>query len=129
VNGNAAGWEASTPGDEILRDEPEFTLLASGSERRTGTIYGFDGENDRLIGVSKVNGAFVAQYRLPGRPGWTELRAFYVEPGIEEEPDAIVWITKTAIHRTILVAAGPAASPAPSASGESEGGATPEPEQ
>jgi hypothetical protein len=129
VNGNPGGWEAATPGDDILRDEPVFTLLASGADRRTGTIYGFDGDNDRLIGVSKVNGAFVAQYRLAGQPGWTDLRAFYVEPGIEEEPDAIVWITKTAIHRAILVAAGPAASPGPSGSGGTEGSASPEPEQ
>ena len=45
VNGNAAGWDAASPGDEILRDEPGYTLIGSGAERRTGTIYGFDGES------------------------------------------------------------------------------------
>lgn len=124
VNGNAAGWEAESPGDAILRDEPAYEIIGSGSERRTGTIYGFDPANDRLIGLSKVNGSFIAQYRLAGA-GWTDFRGFYVEAGIETEPDVIVWITGTGLFRSVLTATGPGASPGPSGAPS----ASPAPEQ
>ena len=122
VNGNSAGWEPDSPGDAILRGDPVYRILGSGAERRTGTIYGFDASNDRLLGLSKVNGAFLGQYRLGGETGWSDFRSFYVEPGVEDEPDAIVWIDKNGLHRSILVTTGPGASPAPS------GQESPEPE-
>ncbi|HXG27115.1 MAG TPA: hypothetical protein VNL94_09755 [Candidatus Binatia bacterium] len=125
VNGNAAGWEAESPGDGILRDEPVYTIISSAAERRTGTIYGFDDENDRLIGLSKVNGAFIGQYRVAGR-GWTDFRGFYVEAGNEDEPDAIVWINENGLHRSVLVAAGASTSPGPS---QEEGQGSPDADQ
>jgi hypothetical protein len=119
VNGNAAGWEATAPGDTILRDEPSYTLIGSASDRRSGTMYGFDGGNDRLVALSKVNGSYTAQYRLADGDKWAGLRGFYIEPGIEDEPAAIVWITKTGLHRALLKAApAPGASAEPSGSGE-----------
>jgi len=118
VNGNAAGWDAASPGDEILRDEPAYTIIASGTERRTGTIYGFDNGSDRLIALSKVNGSFTGQYHLADGDGWTDLRGFYIEPGVETEPDAMVWIDKTGLHRSLLEAA-----PTPGASPEASAGA------
>jgi hypothetical protein len=118
VNGNSAGWSATAPGDAILRDAPKYAIINSGADRRTGTIYGFDSANDRVIGLSKVNGAFIAQYRLAaGSTGWADLRGFYVEPGLEEEPDALVWISKTGLHRVLLQPTGAVASPGPSGSG------------
>jgi len=115
VSGNPAGWTAATPGDEILRDAPDYELLGSGADRRTGTIYGYDAESDRVIGLSKVSGVYVAQYRLgAGATGWQDLRGFYVEPGIDTDPDAIVWLGATGLNRAILqpaIVVEPSASP------------------
>jgi hypothetical protein len=121
VNGNAAGWDASSPGDEVLRSEPRYKVIGSGDERRVGTMYGFDPANQRLIALSKVNGAYQAQYRLAaGAKDWTDLRAFYVEAGIDAEPDVLFWIDKTGLHRSVLQAAAsgtPGGSGKPAASG------------
>ena len=129
VNGNSAGWAASTPGDAILRDAPVYRYIASGAERRTGTIYGFDTENDRVIGLSKVNGAYVAQYRLAGgATGWSDFRGWYVEAGPDQEPDALIWITAKGLNRVLLQPTSglTPASPAPSAPG---GSGSPEPSE
>ena len=122
VNGNSAGWSASPPADSILRAIPTYRFIASGADRRIGTIYAFDAVNERVIGLSKVNGTIVSQYRLTGGGnGWHDLRGFYVEPGPDQEPDALVWITATGLHRALLQPIGgvPGASAAPSASGGS----------
>jgi hypothetical protein len=118
LNGNAAGWEAKTPGDEIVRGEPAYELIGSGSEAREGILYGFDGGNDRLVALTKANGSYVGQYRLGGGDGWKDFRGFYIEPGIEDQPDSVIWITKTGLHRSVLqAAAAPGASPATSDAG------------
>ena len=115
VNGNAAGWEAADPGDDIVREPPAYRLIGSGAERRTGIIYGFDGESDRLVALSKVNGSYINQFRLADGDGWADFRGFYIEPGIESEPDAVIWITKSGLHRSVLQAGlAPGASPEPS---------------
>ena len=115
VSGNPAGWTASTPGDEILRETPVYELVTSGADRRTGTIYGFDAESDRVIGLSKVSGAYVAQYRLAaGATDWSDIRGWYVEAGIDAEPDTLVWLGKAGINRAILQPTGvtqPSGSP------------------
>ncbi|MEO5705273.1 MAG: hypothetical protein ABIZ52_06775 [Candidatus Limnocylindrales bacterium] len=129
VGGNSAGWSAASPGDEIMRDAPVYRSIASGAERRTGTIYGFDTENDRVIGLSKVNGAYVAQYRLAGgATGWSDFRGWYIEPGLEQEPDVLIWFNARALNRVLLQPTSGLvpASPAPSAPG---GSGSPEPSQ
>jgi hypothetical protein len=125
VNGNSAGWSASAPGDAILRDEPVYRLVASGAERRTGTIYGFDADNERVVALSKANGSFIAQYRLAaGASGWTDLRDWYVEAGLEGEPDELIWISATGLHRVLLQPTNPnpGASPTPGAATDAAGG-------
>jgi len=120
VGGNSAGWAAAAMRDGILRGTTEYRYIASGSDRRAGTIYVFDAANDRVVGLSKVNGAFVGQYRLGGgASGWSDLRGWYVEPGVDQEPDVLVWISATGVHRVLLQPTGgiPGASAAPSASG------------
>jgi hypothetical protein len=118
VNGNSAGWTATPPRDAILRGPANYQYLNSGADRRAGTIYGFDNANDRLVGLSKVNGSFVGQYRiLGGSTAWSDLRGFYIEPGVEQEPDTIVWINAKGIHRAVLQSAAPGASASPAASG------------
>jgi hypothetical protein len=124
VGGKAEGWEAATPGDEVLRGIPAYRLVASGAPRREGTIYAFDAPNQRVVALSKVNGSYIGQYRLAeGATGWTDLRGWYVEPGVGGEPDALVWISKTGVNRAILEAAtvAPDGSGAPGASGAGAG--------
>jgi hypothetical protein len=127
VNGNAAGWEAASPGDTILRDEPTYSMINSGAERRTGTLYAFDPDSDRLVALSKVNGSFLGQYRVARGNPWADFRGFYVEPGGPEEADAVVWISKTGIHRTVLDE-GQGPDESPGASG-GDGGPSPDAEE
>ena len=113
-NGASVGWSATAPGDALLRPAPAYRQIGSGAERRAGTIYGFDPGSDRLIGLSKVNGSFVGQYRLAGGDaGWADFRGFYIEAGLDQEPDAIVWIGKNGIGRALLQPVGALGSPAP----------------
>jgi hypothetical protein len=116
ANGNSEGWEAEAPEDEVLRSAPSYRLIGSGADARIGTIYAFDAANSRLVALSKVNGAFLGQFRLAdGSDEWSDMRDFYVESGVEGEPDAIVWIGKDAVHRSVLESlTGPSGSPAPS---------------
>jgi hypothetical protein len=124
VGGKAEGWEAATPRDETLRGDPSYTRIASGSPRREGTIYGYDPHNRRVVAVSKVNGTYIGQFRLAADdPGWSDLRGWYIEPGVGGEPDAIVWISRDTVHRVVLEAT----TSAPEGSGgpEETGGASP----
>ena len=119
VNLKVDDWQADTPGDEVLRGKPAYRLLASGAPRRDGTIYGFDPQNQRVVALSKVNGSYIAQYRLAeGATGWADLRGWYVEPGVAGDPDSLVWISKTGVNRAILEAAtvGPGDSGGPAGS-------------
>ena len=133
VNGNSAGWSASAPGDAILRDEPSYELIASGSERRTGTIYGFDADNRRVVALAKANGSYLAQYRLAaGADDWADLRGWYVEAGLEGAPDVLIWISATGLHRVLLqpINPNPGASPSPGAASAAPGGSgTPDADQ
>jgi hypothetical protein len=116
-SGASVGWAATAPGDELLRDAPAYRIIESGAERRTGTIYGFDPGNDRLVGLSKVSGAFIAQYRLAeSATGWADFRGFYVQAGLDEEPDAVTWISKTGLHRVLLQPVGELGEPSASES-------------
>jgi hypothetical protein len=123
ADGNSEGWEAESPEDEVLRTAPSYLLVGSGAERRAGTIYAFDGANDRLIALSQVNGAFLGQYRLAdGSDAWSDMRDFYVEESIEGQPDAIVWISQDAVHRAVLESA----TSAPESPGPTDGAAATE---
>ena len=118
-NGASIGWTAAAPADALLREAPAYGAIGSGSERRAGTIYGFDPGSDRLVGLSKVNGSFIGQYRLAGGAvGWADLRGFYVEAGLDQEPDAIVWIGKSGIGRVLLQPVGALGEPGSSGSPE-----------
>jgi hypothetical protein len=123
VGGKSEGWTAAAPGDDVIRPVPTYRLVTSGTAKREGNLYGFDPANSRVIAISKSTGAFMGQYRLTGSAqGWSDLRGWYVEPGVAEVPDALVWINATGVHRSILEQATSApASPGPS------GGASPRP--
>jgi hypothetical protein len=131
VGGKYEGWTAKAPKDSLLRPAPVYSIIAAGPARREGQIYGFDKPNRRIVALTKVDGKYVAQYRLAGdAPDWDDLRAMYIIAGIDTEPSTLVWMSRDGVHQAILVAvpdSGPAASPntSPGPSGSAE--ASPEP--
>lgn len=105
VSGRSEGWEAAPPEDAALRPAPAYRLITSGTGRREGRLYGWDPANRRVVGLVKSSGAFAEQYRLAGTdPGWSDIRGWYVEPGIADAPDILVWATATGLYRTVLEA-------------------------
>lgn len=124
VNGRTDGWTAADVGDEVVRPNTRYTLITSGADRRTGQIYAFDAANDRVVSFLKTDGTFVSQFRLANSAGWADLRGWYVVPGVGDQPDTLIWISRTGVHRTILepLTSSPGGSPSPGASG-----ATPRP--
>jgi hypothetical protein len=131
INQKFEGWSATPPGDDILRPVPDYLLVTSAAPRRAGTLYGFDKTSLRVIAVTKAGGSYLGQYRLASdSQAWQDLRSWYIEPGVSDAPDAIVWINATGIHRTILeVATSTEGSPAPSGSSRpaGSGGTSPAP--
>jgi len=127
VNLKIDDWEAASPGDDVLRGHPSFRLITSAAQRREGTIYAYDAINQRVVAESKLNGTFQGQYRLGADDdGWRDLRGWYVEPGVGGEPDALVWISKDALHRVVLEATttAPGSSGAPTGSAAASPGAS-----
>ncbi len=121
VSGTSDGWSSSALPDGKLRSAPAFAAIMSGTERRTGRIYGYDRPNGRLVAFAKAKGGYLEQYRLAiGSKAWDDARGWYVEPGIADAPDAVVWISATGLHRAVLESAtsdlGPSGSPGGSGS-------------
>ena len=118
ASGKSDGWEPKDPPDALLRDKPTAVLVAGQGDRREGTVFAYDRENARLIEYSKGTGDYVAQYRLAGGDeGWSDLRGFYVVPGVEDAPPTVFWLSATALHQALLEpAAAPGASAPPSTS-------------
>jgi hypothetical protein len=106
----------------VLRPAPSYSLIASGTARREGDIYGYDRPNARVVSLAKVDGTYHAQYRLAGGlPDWTDLRGMYIVPGAEGQPATLIWMSRDGVNQAILVAvpddeplASPAASSGPS---------------
>ncbi len=120
VGGTDTGWQQAPLPDTALRPAPVITTVMSGSDRRAGKIYGYDPANARLVAYLKANGSYAGQYRLAdGGKGWAAVRGWYVEPGIADAPDSVVWITASGLYRTVLEPAtsGPGASGSPGATG------------
>ena len=119
VTGKDEGWDAKQPKDTLLRPAPVYSIVASGSPRRTGVIYGYDQPNRRIVALDKVNGGYQAQYRLDGgKTDWSDLRGMYVVAGIDDAPDTLVWMSRDGINQAVLVAipAPGSASPSPGTS-------------
>jgi hypothetical protein len=116
--GNGDSWQPKAPGDEVLREAPRYTQIASGSDWREGRLYGYDQANARIIAMNKGDGSYIEQYRLVGgNAAMQGLRAFYVVPGANDKPATLYWISGDALHTTTLVATPPpAASVSPGAS-------------
>jgi len=121
ASGKNDGWKAKAPDDALLRPNPSFSIIAGGTDRRTGVVYVYDKENARVIAIDKANGDFKGQYRLAGdQPGWDDLRGMAITAGIDTVPDTLTWISKDGVHQALLQAVtdgtSPSASPATSPS-------------
>lgn len=117
----AEGWEPGELPDTLLRPDADFTRIAGGPERRTGVLYAFDDEQDRIVAFEKDEGDYIAQYRLAGGAGgWADLRAFLVTPGVEEtDPATVWWLSRNALHGVSLERVAdrpPRATPSPGGS-------------
>jgi hypothetical protein len=113
--GNRNSWKATPPGDDVVRQAPRYTLLASGSKPREGRLYGYDVANARIIALNKGDGSYIEQYQLVGGSATMQgLRGLYVVPGADDKPATLYWISADALHSATLVAAPPpGASPSP----------------
>jgi hypothetical protein len=124
VGGKSEGWDAQAPGgdfasaDSALRPSPKFSLVASGTDRRTGWLYAYDSANARIVAFDKASGQFREQYRLTGGDkAWTNLRAFMIKPGIADGPATMTWIDGNRLVTTVLEAVAPVPSPSASPGG------------
>ena len=117
TSGKSDAWEPGTPGDELLRPTTSEVLVAGSGGRNEGRVYTFDRSNDRLLAYDKRSGDFIAQYRLQDGDGWADLRSMYIIPGVEDQPDRLIWLSKDAVNQVVLEAAPEAAGASPSASG------------
>jgi hypothetical protein len=135
VGGNSEGWSIQPPGysndaqggDTLLRPEPDFTRIASASDKRTGLIYAWDKVNGRVVAWDKAKGTFVEQYRLAGAsPAWQDVRGMYVVLGAGPDvPSTLVWVTKDAVMSAVLEAVPDSATPGASGSPAPSGSAGP----
>jgi len=105
VSGKDDGWQAGAPADTLLRAAPTYSLVAGAGERRVGNVYAFDRPNARIVALDKTDGTYRAQYRLAGEAtDWSDLRAMYIIPGIEEAPATVVWLSLNGVHQAVLQA-------------------------
>jgi hypothetical protein len=127
TSGKSDAWEAGTPGDELLRPTTSEVIVAGSGERGKGRVYTFDRSNDRVLAYDKASGDFIGQYRLRDDEGWADLRAMYVIPGVEDQADRLVWLSKDAVNQAVLQGAPETdgASPSPSAGGSASPAASP----
>lgn len=119
TSGRTGEWSLADPGDELLRPAPVYAAIAATGGWRSGTLYGFDARNGRLLAFDKASGAVVAQYRpVDGPQVWAGLRGFYVVPEAAGSPAVMVWAAADSIHVVPLEPVGttPEASPSPSPS-------------
>ena len=129
VGGKSEGWQIEAPGDNILRDAPQYRDIASASDKRTGLIYAWDSINSRVVALDKAKGTFVEQYRLAGGdPSWADVRGMYVVLGAEQgAPATLVWATKDGVFSAILEAVPDSTGPSPSGSTGPPGSGGPSP--
>jgi hypothetical protein len=135
TRGKSDGWDAESPGDELLRPSSDLVLVGGRGDQRDGVVYAFDRRHDRVLAYDKGSGDYVGQYRLAGgAEGWSDLRGFYIVPGIEEAPPTLVWLGADRVQQAVLEAVPdtlspptPSPSPGDDATEEPAGDATPEP--
>jgi hypothetical protein len=136
VRGKSDGWDAGTPGDELLRPAADLILVTGSGDVRKGVVYAYDRRNGRVLAYDKADGDYLAQYRLAGgRPDWKGLRGLYVITGIDAAPPTLIWLAAGRIEQAVLEAvpddpgtAVPSARPTPSAGASGGGDASADPD-
>ncbi len=134
VGGKSEGWDTQPPGytsdtrngDTLVRSTPDYALIASASDKRTGVLYAWDRENARVVAFDKAKGSFIEQYRLAGgSPAWQDVRGMYVVTGSgPEAPATLVWATKDGVMSAVLEAVPDSAPSASGSPGPTGSGAT-----
>ena len=89
--------------------------LTSPGDRGTGTLYGYDKPNARIVAFDKASGSYTEQYRITLSPGWQDLRGFYVVPGANGDPATLFWIDGKRLYSSTLKGLPTAVVPVPSA--------------
>jgi hypothetical protein len=70
TGGTLDDWETADPGDSVIRSRPEIQLIFSAGASRTGILYGWDDQNQRILAYSKAaSGSVLAQYQLVASDG------------------------------------------------------------
>ena len=110
LGGNSTGWEATEPGDTLLRAAPSYGSITSPDGRQTGVLYAYDGPNGRIIAIDKASGAYQQQFRTILNPGWLDLRGMYVVAGSSGDPPTLYWVDGKHLYGSVLQAI---AAPAP----------------
>jgi hypothetical protein len=113
TSGKSDAWQATDPGDELLRSAPHALLVVGAGDRNKGLVYTYDRANARILAYDKASGQFVSQYRLAEGDGWSDLRGMYVIAGVDQAPATLVWISSDAVNQAVLEAV---TAPAPGAS-------------
>ena len=111
--GQRSKTSVADPGDELLRPDPEYRLVAGYGSAQDGQVYAWDAPNRRIVATDKATGGYMAQYRLASEPErWDAIRGMYVVDRGEAKPPLLYWIDGTHLWTTPLEAiAGPASSP------------------
>lgn len=120
VGGAVNEWAPADPGDSSLRSAPNISLIFSAGASRTGTIYAWDSDNQRMLVYSKgPTGAVLAQYKLTsnGDP-IGNIVGGYISLAADGGAPTFVWAEETRIRSAVLgagVTPGGESTPAPTA--------------
>ena len=125
-----SGWDPTDPPDGVVRPEPHYRSVTSGTDRGQGVLYAFDDANARIVALDKSKGKnnYIEQYRLTGGdPRWKDLRDLVALPPIDlSQPATVWWIGPDGLYQSILTAVSDAApSPSPSAGASPSASAKP----
>lgn len=101
VGGAVDEWTPADPGDNALRSAPQISLIFSAGASRTGVIYGWDSENQRMLTYSKgSSGSVLAQYRLLSTETTTlNIIGGYISLAVDGGAPTFVWAEGLASER------------------------------
>jgi hypothetical protein len=104
VGGAADDWAPADPGDSALRSAPNISLIFSVGASRTGVIYAWDKENQRLLAYTKgASGSVIAQYRLVAADGpVSNIAGGYVALAADGGAPTFIWAEGARIRSAVL---------------------------
>jgi hypothetical protein len=104
VGGAVDEWTPADPGDGALRSAPQISFIFSAGASRTGVIYGWDSENQRMLAYSKgSSGSVLAQYRLLSTDAAAlSILSGYVSLAVDGGAPTFVWAEGARIRSAVL---------------------------